>query len=97
VRIVAVADTFDAMTSDRPYRQSNTVMTACQELVRLAPSKFDCSVVQALLVHLRRDLEGKSAARLLPQQKTMELSASDIDRLSCELVGRLTGHRVYSA
>src|SRR5436305_3269085 len=51
VRIVAVADTFDAMTSDRPYRQSNSVTSACHELVRLAPSKFDSSVVQALLVH----------------------------------------------
>ena len=54
------------MTSERPYRQSNSVMSVCQELVRLAPAKFDSSVVQALLVHLRRDLEGKSATRLLP-------------------------------
>jgi HD-GYP domain-containing protein (c-di-GMP phosphodiesterase class II) len=97
VRIVAVADTFDAMTSDRPYRQSNSAMSACHELVRLAPSKFDSSVVQALLVHLRRDLEGKNATRILPQQKTAQMSAAEIDRLSCDLVGRLTGHRVYSA
>ena len=97
VRIVAVADTFDAMTSDRPYRQSSSVMSACNELVRLAPSKFDSSVVQALLVHLRRDIDGKSAARLLPQQKTTQITNADIDRLSCDLMGRLTGHRVYSA
>lgn len=97
VRIVAVADTFDAMTSDRPYRQSNSVMSVCHELVRLSPSKFDSSVVQALLVHLRRDLENKSATRLLPQQKTAQVAVADIDRLSCDLVGRLTGHRVYSA
>lgn len=97
VRIVAVADTFDAMTSDRPYRQSNSVMSACNELVRLAPSKFDSSVVQALLVHLRRDLEGKSAGRLLAQQKTTQITNADIDRLSCDLMGRLTGHRAYSA
>ena len=97
VRIVAVADTFDAMTSDRPYRQSNSVTSACHELVRLAPSKFDSSVVQALLVHLRRDLEGKSATRLLPQQKTAQIGTADIDRLSRDLVGRLTGHRVYCA
>jgi len=97
VRIVAVADTFDAMTSDRPYRQSSSVMSACNELVRLAPSKFDSSVVQALLVHLRRDIDGKSAARLLPQQKTGQITNADIDRLSSDLMGRLTGHRAYSA
>ncbi|HJX00651.1 MAG TPA: HD domain-containing phosphohydrolase [Terriglobales bacterium] len=97
VRIVAVADTFDAMTSERPYRQSNSVMSVCQELVRLAPAKFDSSVVQALLVHLRRDLEGKSATRLLPQQKTVQIGTADIDRLTCDLVGRLTGQRVYCA
>jgi putative nucleotidyltransferase with HDIG domain len=97
VRIVAAADTFDAMTSDRSYRQSNSIMSACRELVTLSPSKFDASVVQALLVHLRRDLEGKSTTRLMPQQKTAQITAADIDRLSGELIGRLTGHRVYSA
>ena len=97
VRIVAVADTFDAMTSDRPYRQSNSVIRVCDELVRLSPSKYDSSVVQALLVHLRRDLEGKSTNRLLPQQKTAQISANQIDLLSRDLVGRITGHRVYSA
>ena len=97
VRIVAVADTFDAMTSDRPYRQSSSVIAACHELVRLAPSKFDSSVVQALLVHLRRDLDGKNTNRLLPQQKTAQIGVGDIDRLSCDLVGRLTGQRAYAS
>jgi DNA-directed RNA polymerase subunit E'/Rpb7 len=72
-------------------------MSVCHELVRLSPSKFDSSVVQALLVHLRRDLEGKSATRLLPQPRMAQITTTDIDRLSCDLVGRLTGHRVYSS
>lgn len=97
VRIVAVADTFDAMTSDRPYRASSSVASVCHELVRLSPTKFDSSVVQALLVHLRRDVEGKSETRLLPPQRTAQITTADLDRLSCDLVGRLTGHRAYSA
>jgi putative nucleotidyltransferase with HDIG domain len=96
-RIVAVADSFDAMTSDRPYRQSNSVLSACDELVRLSPTKFDPSVVQALLVHLRRDLDGKSSTRLLPQQKTAQISSEQLEKMSFELVGKLTGNRVYSA
>ena len=47
--------------------------------------------------YLRRDLENKSSTRLLPLQKTAQIAVADIDRLSCDLVGRLTGHRVYSA
>ncbi|MBV9075216.1 MAG: HD domain-containing protein [Acidobacteria bacterium] len=97
VRIVAAADTFDAMTSDRPYRQGNSVLSACRDLVTLSPSKFDASVIQALLVHLRRDLDGKSPTRLLPQQKTAQITVADIDQLSYDLVRRVTGQRVYSA
>jgi hypothetical protein len=54
-------------------------------------------VVQALLVHLRRDLDGKSAARLLPQQKTAQITSEQLEKMSFELVGKLTGNRVYSA
>jgi hypothetical protein len=73
------------------------VLSACDELVRLSPTKFDPSVVQALLVHLRRDLDGKSSARLLPQQKSAQISSEQLEKMSFELVGQLTGNRVYSA
>src|SRR5438874_7481839 len=48
VRIVGVADSFDAMTSTRPYRAPLSVGSALSDLVRLAPEKFDSNVVQAL-------------------------------------------------
>src|SRR5207302_11123041 len=53
VRIIGVADTFDAMTSERPYRKGLSSLQAAEELVRLTPTKFDSNVVQALLVQLR--------------------------------------------
>jgi len=46
-RIIAVCDTFDAMTSDRPYRRGLPVETALQELHRCAGTQFDPKVVQA--------------------------------------------------
>jgi putative two-component system response regulator len=46
-RIVAVADAFDAMTSDRPYRPAMSVETAIQELQRGAGTHFDPTVVAA--------------------------------------------------
>lgn len=55
VRIVAVADTFDAMLSDRPYRKGMSLGEAAAQLSWLAPAKLDADVVHALLVQLRRD------------------------------------------
>jgi putative two-component system response regulator len=46
-RIVAVADSFDAMTIDRPYRRARSLETAYQEIVRLSGSQFDPEVVKA--------------------------------------------------
>jgi putative nucleotidyltransferase with HDIG domain len=50
-RIVAVCDSFDAMTSDRPYRKARSVDEACEEILRCAGTQFDpaCS---ALLVDM---------------------------------------------
>ena len=48
-RILAVADAFDAMTSDRPYRRALPVGHALAELFRCAGSQFDPGVVNAFL------------------------------------------------
>jgi response regulator RpfG family c-di-GMP phosphodiesterase len=51
-RIFAVADTLDAITSDRPYRRAGTWDTAVAEIVRLAGKQFDPRIVEAF-----RDVE----------------------------------------
>jgi putative nucleotidyltransferase with HDIG domain len=48
-RILNVADAFDAMTSDRPYRRALSVDAALRELRRGAGTQFDAGVVDALL------------------------------------------------
>jgi len=55
VKIVGVADTFDAMLSERPYRKRMSLGEAAAQLAWLAPAKLDADVVHALLVQLRRD------------------------------------------
>jgi putative nucleotidyltransferase with HDIG domain len=55
VRIVAVADTLDAMLSDRPYRKRLSLGETAAQLSWLAPAKLDADVVHAMLVQLRRD------------------------------------------
>ena len=48
-RIIAVADAFDAMTSDRPYRKAMGREEAKKELKRCAGAQFDPKVVNAFL------------------------------------------------
>jgi HD-GYP domain-containing protein (c-di-GMP phosphodiesterase class II) len=55
--IVAVADSFDAMISDRPYRSARSVAAAVREIVRGSGQQFSPKVVEALLrLHKRRVL-----------------------------------------
>ncbi len=48
-RIMAVADSFEAMTSDRPYRKALTKQKAVNELMRCAGTQFDPACVDAFL------------------------------------------------
>lgn len=53
-RIIAVADAYDAMTSDRPYRRTFSRAEAVAELKRCAGTQFDPGVVEALVRALDR-------------------------------------------
>src|SRR5207253_6778667 len=46
-RIFAVADTYDAITSDRPYRDARSYAMARAEIERCAGAQFDPQVVEA--------------------------------------------------
>lgn len=48
-RIFAIADTLDAMTSDRPYRQALPFETARQEIIRESGKQFDPDIVRVFL------------------------------------------------
>jgi response regulator RpfG family c-di-GMP phosphodiesterase len=48
-RILAVADSFDAMTSDRPYRTAMSASQSIEEIKRCAGTQFDPVVVKAFL------------------------------------------------
>jgi len=59
-KILAVADSFDAMTSDRPYRKALSHEVAIQELIDCSGTQFDPEVSR-VFVQLYR--EGESAPR----------------------------------
>jgi putative nucleotidyltransferase with HDIG domain len=50
-RIFAVADTLDAMISDRPYRKALPISAAREEIKRYAGRQFDPRVVEVFLSH----------------------------------------------
>ena len=66
-RIFAVADTLDAITSDRPYRQARTFEAAREEIIRCSGTQFDPAVVEVYLkipnelwLELRSEITGQN-------------------------------------
>ncbi|MFN4250381.1 diguanylate cyclase [Deinococcus sp.] len=49
-RIVAVADVFDALTSERPYKEAWTVTAALEEMQRGSGTQFDPDIVERLIM-----------------------------------------------
>jgi putative nucleotidyltransferase with HDIG domain len=110
VRIMGLADAFDAMTSERPYRQPLSIGEALTEVVKMAPMHFDPEAVQALLVQVRRDAVAScnpklSAAwmktqpekpKFLDDRVMCAIAPPDVDQLAAVLHHKTTRNRAYS-
>src|SRR5260370_27934338 len=95
VRIMALADTFDAMTSTRPYRDSLSLGAALSDLVRMAPQKYDPNVVQAFLIQVRRDAVGSNRTPLLADHMAVNIAPGGIDQLAATLPPKLSRGKLY--
>lgn len=78
-RLFAVADTLDAMTSHRPYRNALPLETAMAEIERNSGTQFDPQVVKAFLSispsfweTIIQTLQSSCRASLLESQETQE-------------------------
>ena len=59
-RIIFVADSYDAMTSDRPYRAGMPKEVALEELLRCSGTQFDPTVVETFVrIMLKSDKKTK--------------------------------------
>lgn len=67
-RIIAVADAFEAMTSNRPYRQRYTVSKAKEELIKGAGKQFDPLIVKAFIDILTSN-KGSAEDVIVPFEK----------------------------
>ena len=76
-RVIAVADAFDAMTSNRSYRGALSVEEAIADLRRWAGTQFDPALVDAFVAALRR--EGWEEPRAAAPAPADGLAAADHD------------------
>src|SRR5208283_3349272 len=97
VRIVGLADAFDAMTSDRPYRERLSLGTTLNEIVRLTPQKFDPNAVHALLLQVRRDTVGSNRIPFLQDRTGSDIAAADVDQLASSLQDTISHVLLYLA
>ena len=67
-RFLAVADTYDAMTSDRPYRKGLPMETALAEIHKGAGTQFDPTMAYAFVAMMRQ-------TRGIDQQEQMDKAA----------------------
>ena len=95
VRIIALADTFDAMTSPRPYREPISIGATLSEIVRITPEKFDPNAVHALLVQVRRDAVGSNRTPFFDDRSASNISPVDVDHLAASLQHKITHGRLY--
>ncbi len=61
-RILAIADTFDAMTSDRPYRKGLPIEVALQEIQKGAGTQFDPHLAPLFVAMMQESVPLKRAA-----------------------------------
>jgi response regulator RpfG family c-di-GMP phosphodiesterase len=94
-RVFSVADAYDAITSDRPYRAGKSYDDACREIQRYAGSQFDPGVVNAFLSIAAGDWPEIRKRIELGGQQDLSTSKSDIQsfitslRCGSDLSGRL--------
>lgn len=77
-RVIAVADSFDAMTSERPYRRALTVEQAAQILLNGAGRQWDPRIVNAFLASIDHQVDQVAASCQAPAPETSIPSARSV-------------------
>lgn len=71
-RIIAVADSFDAMTSDRIYKKGMNKEEALKEIISFAGDKYDSEVVHSAISVLKKDIPIESKGQSFEQLSEIE-------------------------
>ncbi len=77
-RIFAVADAYDAIRSDRPYRAGQTHEVACEEIAAHSGSHFDPRVVNAFMRVPIEEWDGMRRSAQVPEQVDQLINRREI-------------------
>ena len=88
-KILAVADTYDAMTSDRPYRKGLAREIAVAELQRVMGSQLDSDIVNAFLAIPEENLAQNEKVQAKHSLLVRELKNSSVEDVQKDLVVEL--------
>ena len=79
-RLFAIADTFDALTSDRPYRKGRPYEVARQIIAEEAGKQFDPLAVEAFLAVPKEEWEQIRAMVMEEISKRRAVHAAKVER-----------------
>jgi putative nucleotidyltransferase with HDIG domain len=72
-KILALADAFDAMTTDRPYREKLGLDEAFREVVNCCGTQFDRNITNTFFTILRKELNGEvKDPQILPHLQNID-------------------------
>jgi putative nucleotidyltransferase with HDIG domain len=81
-RIIMIADTLDAMTTDRPYRKALSFERVVQELLKYSGIQFDPKLVRLVInsTMIRRLVDGPQSVSEYPSSRTAEYRRPQVVR-----------------
>jgi putative nucleotidyltransferase with HDIG domain len=92
-RIVTLADSFDAMMTDRPYRARLPLDRALAELERHTNSQFDAKVVAAFCRLLLKEIQGGTRERIVIPMIGLKFDKETITEKLGEMIHAFDGAR----
>jgi HD-GYP domain-containing protein (c-di-GMP phosphodiesterase class II) len=89
-KIVSLADSFDAMTTDRPYRKRRSLTEVIDDFRQNTGKQFDAKVVRAFCQALLKEVNGESKERRITKMLGKNyLEAEPAAILLTELISEL--------
>jgi HD-GYP domain-containing protein (c-di-GMP phosphodiesterase class II) len=95
-RIVTLADSFDAMTTDRPYRQKLPLEDVLEDFRANTGTQFDAQVVCAFCRAFLKEIEGKKERRLMNLLNRNYENVESVTPLLNRLLAEFDGGRTAS-
>ncbi len=96
-KIVTLADSFDAMTTDRPYRKKLPLEDVLKDFQANTGTQFDPAVVSAFCRAFLNEIEGKKERRLLNLLNRNYDNIETVTPLLNELLAEFTGGALATA